>query len=357
MRGRREIEQPPALPGHDGLPQVVIVHEAAEQLRRVLEVLGRETDARPSKRLRDRARRVGQHRHVRRHRLDQRNAEPLVLAEGYVDVRMAVVARQLVVRNRPGEKESLARHPVGGDQRADRGMVARHHVGAAGEDHPDVRIDVALVVLGEPDVVLDSLVRREAPDEQDVGQLVVQDVVEHRLRPRVREALGVDRDRQHARRREPERGELAPVELRVAEREIDAADQAGELLPADGGDAEQGRVVRGEEAGGSDVVVLQHAPARQRRECLRHRRRQREVQDGDIARARRRVAERTDITAQVAVDRQREEARAMAAAPQHVAHAAGAVADCIAAMRRGHPLVYHHGDSQRSDPGSFGSAP
>ena len=62
-------------------------------------------------------------------------------------------------------------------------VVARHGVGLADEDEAIVRVDVALVVLGQPDVVLDLLVGRDAPDEQEVYQAVVEDACQRRAAP------------------------------------------------------------------------------------------------------------------------------------------------------------------------------
>ena len=101
----------------------------------------------------------------------------------------------------------------------------------------------------------------------------------------------------------PERLELPPVVLGVAEREVGAAGERGELAPAQRGQPEDARVVRREEARRRDVVVLQHAPARQPGERLGHRRRDREVQDRDVAGRGRRIAERPRLAAHVVVDR------------------------------------------------------
>ena len=57
---------------------------------------------------------------------------------------------------------------------------------------------------------------------------------------------GVDRDREDAGTSEAQRLQLLPVVVRVAEREIDAADQRRQLLAAERRQAEQRRVVGGE---------------------------------------------------------------------------------------------------------------
>ena len=102
-----EIGEPPALAGDDLRPQAVVEGERAEQFRRVLEILRRELHARAAERVGHGGRRVGQHRHVGGHRLDQRHAEALVLAQRDVDRGVAVVDRQLLVGHRPGEDEAV----------------------------------------------------------------------------------------------------------------------------------------------------------------------------------------------------------------------------------------------------------
>ena len=164
--------------------------------------------------------------------------------------------------------------------------------------------------------------------------------------------LGVDRDRQHAGRREPQRLELRAVELRIAERQIDMADQRSQLLPAERRQPEEAGIVGREERRRRDVVILQDARAVQRRERLGHRRRQREMEDRDVAPACGRIGERPDVAAQVVVDRQRVQVRLVPSGTQHVAHAPGAVADRIPLVRRRYPLV----DDHRPDGRSTGSA-
>ena len=75
-----------------------------------------------------------------------------------------------------------------GDQRPDLRVVARHAVVAADEDEPVVAVDVALVDLGQPDVILDPLVGDDAADKQDVDQAVAEDLLERRPPRRVGDA-------------------------------------------------------------------------------------------------------------------------------------------------------------------------
>ena len=106
------------------------------------------------------------------------------------------------------------------------------------------------------------------------------------------------------------------------------------------------------------------------REGARHRRRQREMEDRDVAAAGRVVGERPDVVAQVVVDGQREQVGGMALGPQQIADAAGAVADGVAPVGGRHPLVDDHGAAgavcplrsrpgaaRRRRPGGIGAAP
>ena len=131
-------------------------------------------------------------------------------------------------------------------QRANRRVVARHRVVTADEDEPVVGIDVALVVFGQPDVILDLLVRGDPADEQEVDEVVVQDLVERRPVGWLRDARQIDRQRQHAGRREPERLELPPIVVGDAEREIDRADQRRQFPAGDRGEPEERRIVGSE---------------------------------------------------------------------------------------------------------------
>ena len=81
-------------------------------------------------------------------------------------------------------------------------------------------------------MVFDLLVRRDAAHEQKVDEPVVQNLVERGPRRRLRDAGRIDGDRKHPRPRETERLELPAVVFRIAEREIDAARERGDLAPA-----------------------------------------------------------------------------------------------------------------------------
>ena len=111
----------------------------------------------------------------------QRHAEALVLAQRDVDATPRG-SRRPARRRAPGP---VKRNRSGGiwyfaDQRANRRVVPRHDVVPADEDEPVVRVDVALVLLGQPDVILDPLVRRDPADEQEVREPVVEDAARAR---------------------------------------------------------------------------------------------------------------------------------------------------------------------------------
>ena len=320
---------------------------------------------------------VGQHRHVGGHRFEQRHAEALVLGQRDVDAGGAVVGGQVLVRDRPGEDEPIGRHLVLGDERPDHVVVARHAVGLADEDEAVVDVDVALVDFGQPDVILDLLVRDDPADEQEVQRAVAEHPLERRTARRRGDPGDIDGDREDAGVVEAQRVELVAVEGRVAQRDVGPPGQRRQLLAAERGEPEDAGVVGREEVGRGHVVVLEHAPAGQPGERLGHRRGQRVVEDGQVAVPRRRIGERPDVAAQVVVDGQGEQVRVVAHRAQQPAHAPGGVADGVAAMRRRHPLVDDHADGAsgrrlgpvpgsrararvrglgNSGPGSFGSA-
>jgi hypothetical protein len=69
-------------------------------------------------------------------------------------------------------------------------------------------------------VVFDLLVGGDSSDEQKIHEAVVENVLEHPMRWRVREAFGVHRYRQHPCVREPQLLEFLAVVFRIAERQV-----------------------------------------------------------------------------------------------------------------------------------------
>src|SRR5207245_7281143 len=100
------------------------------------------------------------------------------------------------------------------------------------------------VVLGQLDVILDLLVRRDPPDEKKVHQLVVESAIEGRPAGATRHARDVDRQRQDPGRLEPNRRELLSVVFGHAQRKVDAADEPGELFSSEEREPEQAWIVR-----------------------------------------------------------------------------------------------------------------
>ena len=112
------------------------------------------------------------------------------------------------------------------DQRADRVVVARRRVGLADEHEPVLLVDVALVVLGQLDVVFDLLVRDDAADEQEVRPASSSSSFSSagRRGASVMRSVSIAIGNTPV-LREAERLELLPVVFRVAERHVGVADQ------------------------------------------------------------------------------------------------------------------------------------
>ena len=352
MRGGAKSCRRRRWPSSTRRAQVTIVYDAAQQLGGDFEIFRREQDSRPAERFRHRPGGIRDDRDVGGHRLDQRHAEALVLAERHVGVGPAIERREVLVRHRAGEPEPVRQHLVLLDQRPHLRVVAGQAVVAPDEDEPVVAVDVALVHLRQPDVILDLLVGDDPADEEDVDQPVAEDPLQRRPRRRAGDPRGVDGDRHDAGPLEAERLELLAVEVGIAERQVDVPRERRQLLAAERREPEESRIVGGEERRRRDVVVLQHLRAEQPREGLRHRRRQGEVEDRDVAPRRLVVGERQHVAAQVVVDGQREDVRVVPHPAQHPAHGPRAVADRVAAMRRRNPLVDSHRGSGIGDRGS-----
>src|SRR5437660_536282 len=82
-----------------------------------------------------------------------------------------------------------------GQQSTNRRIISRHRIVASHENEPVVLVDVPLVVLGQLDVILDSLVRRDPADEQEVDQLVVECVVKRWSGRGIPETTEIDSER------------------------------------------------------------------------------------------------------------------------------------------------------------------
>ena len=326
-----------------------------EGLRGVLQVLRAEKEPGAAERLGHRSCSIREDGHVHGHGLEQRHAEPLVLAQGDVGRRRSIIRGQVDVWHGTCEHETIRRHLVLADERADRGVVGGHRVGFSHEDEAIVEIDVPLVELPEPDMVLDLLVRGDAAHEQEVVEPVPQGLFEGRLPRGRRQPVGVDGDREHGCRGEPEGLELQAVVGRVTQGQVDMADERGQLPAPEDREAEHQRGERREEVRRRDVVVLQHAAAGKAGELHRQRGRQRIVKDRDVASARRGIADRPHVASQVFVDRGRKEVGLVPQLAQERPHLPGAVANGIAPVRGRYPLVDDHRSGPR--PSAAGARP
>src|SRR5688500_3119222 len=94
-----EILKSLPLSGQHFLTRTFVEGEHAEQLSGVLEVLRRKLYTRAAKRVGNGRGAVRQHRYVHCHRLDERHAEPFVLAERDIHTRRTVIGRELDVRH------------------------------------------------------------------------------------------------------------------------------------------------------------------------------------------------------------------------------------------------------------------
>ena len=201
-------------------------------------------------------RRVGDHRHVEVHRLEQWHAEALVLGEAEVGRRQAVVRAQLGLGHAPREHHVVEETQLGAQLLA-AGQVGLGVHRGADDDQPAVGIEPAIEVVGL-DEVLHALVRSDAAHEEESGPPPVR--LFERPDRRVGVLVPVDQDREHAGLPESRGLQLPSVELRDAERQLGHGPEARQLpaaAPAAVGDP---RVDADEVLGRRDVVVDQGAP-------------------------------------------------------------------------------------------------
>jgi hypothetical protein len=196
---------------------------------------------------------------------------------------MPIVDGKILVGDGTGEHEALVQQPVFGHQRTDGGEVARHRIVLADEDEPVVRIDVALVVLGQAYVIFDFLVRGDSSDEQKIHEIVVEDSVERRSLHGPRDPGQIDGERQDSRRFEAERFQFAPVVVGDPQRKIDATHQCRQFLPRDRRQAEERGIVGRKVRRRCHIVVLQQASARKPGKRFGHGRRQGEMKHRQVA--------------------------------------------------------------------------
>ena len=300
-----EVKTPLPLAVQSRRPKALVIDQLARKLGRDLEILRVEQHAGAAECLRDGRRGVGENRHVHRHGFDKRRAESLVLAERDVQMRVAIVRRELDIWHRPREPEALGEHLELLHHRPDRSPVPRNGIVTPDENETIVRVHVAFEVFGQLDVVFDFLVRREPADEENVRQTVTEQSVQRRARRGVCQPRGVHEERHDHRLAEPEVVELLAVVLRHAKRQIHAVDERRQFLASEPGETRDRRIERREIVRRRDVVVADGTGAGERAKRGGHRRRNREVQNGGIPIARGRIRPRPHIVPQVVVDAQR----------------------------------------------------
>jgi hypothetical protein len=293
-------------------------------------------------RARHRSRAIGEHGYVHQHRLHQRDPEAFVLAHGHEDVRCLVAGEQVAVLEVAGEDHLPRRQAQLDRQRLESVEIAAATRRLAHQHQAQVGRDVALPVSGHADEVVMALVGDETADEKDVGA-PVREVARQHVARRFRIAREVEVDGQDARAREARRLQLLAVELAVAEGEVHMIAKSAELLAPDPADADHLLVVALEEPGGRDVVMDEGAPSAMPLQRLGQGRRERVVQDDRVrGRARAPLRPGAPVTPQILVQLESVDVRLVAPRAEGVPHQPRGVADGIAAMERGHPLVDPH---------------
>ena len=355
--GISEIGESAALPCDHGSSQVVVERQSAGELGGVFQILRGELHAGPAERLRHRGGGIGQHWHVGRHRLQKGRAEAFVLAERDVHGGVLVVDGELFVGDRAGEDEAIVQQPVLGHQPADHRIILRHRVMTADEDESVERVNIAFVVFGQADMVLDLLVGRDPPDEEKVDEFIVQQLLERRTRMVPGDPRRVDGQGNHPGRREPHGFELPPIVVGDAR----APDRpARRAWPARGERAKRAERAPGsygaKNAAGVTLWYWSTRPPRSEAKAS-------VICDGNakwnIVTSPRRApgsSKGSHVAFQIIVDRERVELRGVAERAEHVSHSPCAVADRVAAMRRRHPLIDEHLLLRGPSPGRRASA-
>ena len=197
------------------------------------------------------------------------------------------------------------------------------------------------------------------PDEQDVGAaVVVEPPHERRGRPLVERQ--VQHDRQHGRAREAGLLQLLAVELAVAERQLRARREGGELAAPVVAQAREVRVEAEEEVRGRDVVVDDHQPVGGVVDQAAGGAADREVEDADGVGRRDLpvLEERARQVRDPRVHQLREDVRLVARGAQLALDRERLVADRVAVGERSEELVDLHrpgsrGRSARRAPGGL----
>ena len=196
-------------------------------------------------------------------------------------------------------------------------IVRGHCIVPAYEDEAVVHVDIALVVLGQADVIFDLLVGRDAADEQDVRKAVLQHRLERRDPRGPSEPVGVHEERRHGRAGEAEGLEFPAVVVRDAEGEVDPIRERRQFGAPRARQSRNARRQTARRTGRRDVVIHQHARPGSGRERRGHGRGHGEMED------RRRRPSRAagscpgqDVAREVLVDREREDLGVVAPATE-----------------------------------------
>ena len=201
-----------------------------------------------------------------------------------------VVREQFIVRDAVGEDDVGRLDPEFGieadervevvrlDGNADPGFAARM---LAHREQADAGRDVLLEVGKDAQQVVVPLVRSDTADEEEVDARVGKTLSEHGVCG-LEVPVEVDGDGKDTGADKALLGELGAVELAVAEGQSGDRDQRAKTLKALAQDLVDLAVPGAEESGRGDVVVLEHAPAAELRECLVHRGDERVVEDHDV---------------------------------------------------------------------------
>ncbi len=303
-------------------------------------------------RLGHRRRAVGDDGDLVVHRLEERDAEALVVRQADEGVRHPVPGGEGTGADRPGQVDGVAQ-AGGGDEALQGGPVrvrrrATDDVEAGeGVVHPPVRSE------GLDEVVL-RLVRRHPSDEQPVGAATGAlrlEAVQLGVVHVVVEDVGVEEDRHDGRAAVARRDQLRLVVRRVGDGELDGGGELVELAAGLGQLGTDVRLPRLEEGSGGDVVVVRQLRLRSLQQPVRHRAPRRALVEQPRRLARRGTGELLVAphgAAHLAVRVTDVDLRAEAEPPQHPLHLERVGADRVPGAERRHHLVdRRHGQCGR----------
>ena len=224
---------------------------------------------------------VRHHRHALVERLDDRDAEPLVLARAEEQISDVVQRSQLFIRDVP-EKVDVGCFETR-DELVQHRQISFEPTVRTDEQQPRPRIVARTVGMEGADDRLELLVRNHASDKHHVRPTVVEVSRQHAVRLDV-QVSEVGDDGENAGWSETERLELLTVVLRIAEREIGAADVRRQFPPAPEAELHEVFVHADEVLRRGDVVIDDGHASRQRVRDARRSRADREVMNQYVVR-------------------------------------------------------------------------